>query len=100
MTYPVEFRKIVLTKLDAGMSIRHAAELYDLSPTTIQRWRKRLQPKPNHERRPRKIDNNALRADVKKYPHDYQCQRAKRFNCSDRAIGKALKRLNLQTRLS
>ncbi|TCM60882.1 transposase [Acinetobacter calcoaceticus] len=100
MTYPVHFRKKVLTKLEEGMSIRDLADKYDLSPTTIQQWKKKLEPKPDCVRKPFKIDDQALRDDVAQFPTDYHTQRAERFNCSAVAISKALKRLGLKVKSS
>lgn len=96
MTYPVHFRKKVLSKLDEGMSIRELADKYDLSPTTIQKWKKKLEPKPDCVRQPYKIQDQALREDVERFPNDYHTQRAVRFNCTSAAISKALKRLNIK----
>ena len=72
------------------------ADKYDLSPTTIQKWKKKLEPKPDCVRQPYKIQDQALREDVEKYPNDYHTQRAVRFNCTSAAISKALKRLNIK----
>lgn len=42
-----------------------------------------------------KINDDALREDVEKYPDAYQYERAARFNCGVSSIGAALKRLNI-----
>ena len=84
-----------MLRLEQGMSIRTLADKYDLSPTTIQRWKKCLEPKSNYIRKPFKIADDALRKDVEAYPDDYQYERAQRFNCTDTAIRKALKRLGI-----
>lgn len=47
-----------------------------------------------------KIDLEKLRQDVLDYPDAYQRERATRFNCTDRAIAKALKRLKLTRKKS
>lgn len=95
MTYSVHFRKKVLKKLESGISIRDLADKYDLSPTTIQKWKKNIEPKPDCVRKPFKIADQALRDDVERYPNDYHTERAVRFNCSAAAISKALKRIGL-----
>lgn len=92
MTYPIHFRKKVLAKLEQGMSIRDLADKYDLSPTTIQQWKKKLEPKVNVARKPFKIEEQAFRQDIERYPNDYHIQRAERFNCTVAAISKAFKR--------
>ncbi|WP_237415977.1 IS630 transposase-related protein [Acinetobacter nectaris] len=43
-------------------------------------------------RKPFKIDDDALRADVEKYPDDYQHESAISFLCSALSIGEALRR--------
>ncbi|WP_072577700.1 IS630 transposase-related protein [Suttonella ornithocola] len=47
------------------------------------------------ERKPSKIDDEALLKDIEQYPDDYQWERARRFNCSQSAICYALKRLKI-----
>lgn len=45
--------------------------------------------------RTNKINDELLRKDVEQYPDDFQRERAVRFNCTQRAIGLALKRLQI-----
>ncbi|SUO94071.1 Transposase [Suttonella ornithocola] len=47
------------------------------------------------ERKPSKIDDEALLKDIEQYPDDYQWESARRFNCSQSAICYALKRLKI-----
>ena len=47
-----------------------------------------------------KIDLEQLAQDVMDYPDAFQRERAVRFNCSDRAISKTLKRLNVTRKKS
>ncbi|WP_350588512.1 IS630 transposase-related protein [Psychrobacter sp. 78a-MNA-CIBAN-0178] len=94
MAYSKDYRQMILDKLEMGYSYRQLVEEYQISATTIQRWKKNPEPKV-YKRVPYKIDNDALIADVKEHPDDYHYERARRFNCSDRGISKALKRLNI-----
>lgn len=96
MTYPVHFRKKILAKLEQGMTFQEAAEKFELSPTTIQRWKKRLEPKATHDYKPRKIHDELILKDVQDYPDDFQFQRAERLGCSKSGIQKAMKRLGIQ----
>ncbi|WP_139852299.1 IS630 transposase-related protein [Acinetobacter pullicarnis] len=98
MTYSVHFRKKVLAKLESGMSIRALADKYDLSPTTIQKWKTKLEPKPDCVRKPLKIEDQALSDDLLNYPDATFTERASRFNCSAVAISKAIKRLAAKNR--
>lgn len=95
MSYCIHFRKKVLAKLDEGYSIREVSAQFEIDKMTIVSWKKRLERKTTHPRLPAKINDQALRDDVEKYPDDYQYERAIRFNCSKSAIGHALKRLNI-----
>ena len=70
MTYSLDYRKQVLKSLDEGMTFAEAAAFYGISPTTIQKWKKRLHSKTTYER-------------------------AQRFNCSPTGISKALKRIGV-----
>ena len=70
MSYSEHFRKKILAKLEEGYSILAVAAQS-------------------------KIDNDTLRADVEKYPDDYQYERAARFGCGASSIGDALKRLGI-----
>jgi len=45
MTYALDYRKQVLKSLDDGMTFAEAAAFYDISPTIIQKWKKRLHSK-------------------------------------------------------
>ncbi|SNT70969.1 IS630 transposase-related protein [Psychrobacter sp. LV10R520-6] len=84
MTYSTDFRQLVLSKIAAGQTVRRVA----------QDWKKDVPKKPYY-RKPTKIDDEALKQDVATYPDAYQYERAQRFNCTARGIGKALKRINI-----
>jgi transposase len=92
MTYPIILRKKVLKSVEQGMSIRTAAKLYDLSPTTIANWKKDITIKPAN-RSPRKISDKALKQDITDYPDAYYYERAARLGCSKSGIEVAMKRL-------
>jgi transposase len=94
MAYSLDYRRLILSKLESGASYRALARDYNLSKTTIQKWKKDINRKLRLSK-PLKIDNDKLREDVAMYPDDYQHERAVRFNCSQRAIGIALKRIEI-----
>ena len=94
MAYSLDYRQLILSKLESGASYRALARDYNLSKTTIQKWKKDINRKLRISK-PLKIDNDKLREDVAMYPDDYQHERALRFNCSQRAIGIALKRIGI-----
>ena len=95
MTYSLDYRKQVLKSLDEGMTFVEAAVFYDISPTTIQKWKKRLHSKTTRDIKPYKIEDEALPQDVKDYPDDYHYERPQRFRCSPAGISKALKRIGI-----
>jgi len=83
----------VLKSLDEGMTFAVSAELYNLSPTTIQNWKRRVHSKTTRQTKPYKIPDDGLLNDVKEHPNDYQYERARHLNCSKTSIYHALKRL-------
>ncbi len=95
MTYSLDYRKQVLKSLDEGITFAEAAIFYDISPTTIQKWKERIHSKTTRYIKPYKIENEALAQDVKDYPDDYHYERAQRFNCSPTGISEALKRIGV-----
>ena len=89
--YSLDYRKQVLKSLDEGMTFAEAAVFYDISPTTIQKWKKRLHSKTTRDIKPYKIEDEALAQDVKDHPDDYHYERAQRFRCSPIGISKAFR---------
>lgn len=94
MAYSQDYRQMILGKLEAGKSYRELASEYNLSKTTIQNWKNQPERKVVKTRKS-KIDMDLLRQDVEQYPDHYQRERAVRFNCTQRAIGIALRRLKI-----
>ena len=95
MTYSIDYRKQVLCSIADGMTIREAALFYGLSTSTIHSWQQNLVPKTKRNKAPTKIPDDALIEDVKRYPDDYNYERARRLNCSKASIYHALKRLGI-----
>ncbi|MDN3503495.1 IS630 transposase-related protein, partial [Psychrobacter sp. 5A.1] len=67
MAYSKDYRQMILSKLEEGDSFRELAAEYQLSPATIQRWKKNPERK-QRVFRPLKIDNQKLIEDVATYP--------------------------------
>tara|TARA_R110002020_G_scaffold232883_3_gene444527 strand:- start:13958 stop:14302 length:345 start_codon:yes stop_codon:yes gene_type:complete len=93
MTYSIDYRKQVLSSIKGGMTIREAALFYGLS--TINSWQQNLVPKTKRNKASTKIPDDALIEDVKRYPDDYNYERARRLNCIKTGIFNALKRLGI-----
>ena len=94
MAYSPDYRELIVSKLNEGATYRALERDYKLSRTTILKWKKDISRKLRVAK-PTKIDNEKLKEDVELYPDDYQYERAVRFNCSQRAIGIALKRIGI-----
>jgi transposase len=94
MAYSLDYRKMILAKLEAGETYRALSEEFNISTKTILSWKKDIHRKLKVAK-PTKIDNDKLKEDVASYPDDYQHERAVRFNCTPRAVGIALKRLKI-----
>lgn len=94
MAYSPDYRELIVSKLNEGATYRALERDYKLSRTTILKWKKDISRKLRVAK-PTKIDNEKLKEDVALYPDDYQYERAVRFNCSQRAIGIALKRIGI-----
>lgn len=99
MAYSQDYRQMILTKLKSGATYRELSLEFGISTTTILKWTKQPERKVRtiHTH---KINLDDLAQDVKMYPDAYQRERAVRFNCTDRGIAKALKRLNLTRKKS
>ncbi|SUO93629.1 IS630 transposase-related protein [Suttonella ornithocola] len=95
MTYCRQFRQKILNDIANGETWRAVAKRYKISKFTVYSWIKNPHPKGFTERKPSKIDDEALLKDIEQYPDDYQWERARRFNCSQSAICYALKRLKI-----
>lgn len=94
MAYSQDYRKMILAKLESGTAYRELAKEFKISTRTIQNWKKQPERKIVSTRKG-KIDMELLRQDAEQYPDHYQRERAERFNCTQRAIGIALKRLKI-----
>ena len=96
MTYPVEFRRKVLSiKERDQLSDRETAERFGIGLASLTRWKKRLEPHRTRNKPATKINMAALAKDVELYPDGYQYERAARLGVSQRGIGYALQRLKL-----
>ena len=96
MTYSIDFRRKVLEiKERDDMTFEKVASRFGVSKSSVSRWMKRLEPCRNRNKPATKIDMGLLERDIELYPDSYQYERAKRFGCSQRGIGEALKRLKI-----
>lgn len=101
MSYPISFRSKVIARIEGGMSKREAARIFKLSPNTIYLWLNSVDLSPRHsEPRNRKIDKEALKQHIEKYPDLYLRERAEHFNVSIPAMWKIMRKLGYRKKKS
>ncbi len=95
MAYDIKFREKVLEHMKLNKQLpEEVAELFSVGASTVRRWLKNINPKV-FEKKPWKIDMDALKEDVKQYPDAYQYERAERLGVGQNCICNALKRLKI-----
>ena len=77
------------------LSLAAVAKRFDVTINTLGRWSKNLYPQTHSNKPTTKINMQALKDDIKKYPHSYHYERAQRFNVSKTGIGWPLQRLKM-----
>jgi len=98
MSYSVEYRQDVLNFCErSGNSIRKGSRIFNLSPTTIMKW-KRLKKEGNLSggtfvRKQRKLDLDALKALLDKNPGLIQSEMATHFGVNRETIYNGLKKI-------
>lgn len=96
MTYPVSFRKKVLSvKRDNNLTYEATAKRFAISKNSIVLWNRNIEPKATKNRPSLKLDLKLLEKDVKDNPDSYQHERADKFEVSKSCIQSALKKLKL-----
>ena len=92
--YSSHMRKnIIDIKTNEKLSIRAAARRFGISPNTVYKWGKKIEPKEWGKQRVSKIDIKKLEEDVNNNPDSYQYERAKRLKVSQAVVHFGLKRL-------
>ena len=95
MTYPIKFREHVLSlRLKERLTLEETSKRFKIGRASLTRWLNRIEPSPAKTRY-RKIDMEALKQDVLRYPEAYLQERAKRFNVAVSSLHIALKRLGV-----
>ena len=96
MTYSLDFRKKVFSMMqEHQLTFREAAKRYGVSTFALLKWKRNINPITKRHRPATKIDMEALKQDVERYPDKYLRERAKTLGVSKSAIWKAFKRLNI-----
>jgi transposase len=95
MTYTIDFRRKVLkVRQERSLTIEETSAHFEVGVATIVRWNKSIALRKHGFRR-RKIDIEALRADVEEHPDGYQYERAMRFGVTQKAIWYSLKKIGV-----
>ena len=96
MSYDVKFRLHVLRiRRSEGLSFTKVAARFGIGKQTVYQWSKRVEPKKTRDKPATKINMDALKEDIEKYPDAYQHERAARFGVTPMGIWHALKRLKV-----
>jgi len=96
MTYSINFRKKVLKIKDKeNLSFNAAAKRFGISKAALFRWSKKIEPQKNRNKKAFKIDNEALKNDIRLYPDSYCYERAVRLGVSSSGIRDAQYRLGV-----
>jgi transposase len=96
MTYSLDFRQHVLKiKASDKLSFAAIAQRFKIGKNSLFLWSKQRIATSKRNKPAAKIDMDALREDVIKYPDAYQYERAIRFGVSQTGILAALKRLGV-----
>ncbi|MCW9719017.1 IS630 transposase-related protein [Avibacterium sp. 21-599] len=95
MTYPVHFRKKIIEQAKKAERIVDFLKIYGISTSTFYAWKKEIQPKKRHQKKPRTIHTEDLLNDVKCFPEATLAERTARIGTTQSAICKALRRLKI-----
>ena len=87
--------RLINIKINEKLSVREAARRFGISPNTVYKWEKKIEPKGLRKQKASKTDMKKLEEDVRKYPDSYQYERAKRLGVSQTAVHFGLKRLGV-----
>ena len=98
MAYTVEFKKRVISYLEAGHSQRDASSRFGIGRATVYNWWKRHKrkdiPITHPPYRHKKIDPMKLNQYFRKHPEPTLDDVCKKFNCTKQAARDACKRFN------
>ena len=100
MSYPIKYRKRVIEYRQEGHTLEETSNIFAVAISTIRRWEQQLKEKGDLETKAlnrtfKKIAPEKLKEYIDEHPDAYLKEIAEVFGCSDTAIRKALKRLNI-----
>ena len=100
MGYDIKFKNRAIEYKNEGHTYKETCKVFKISEMTLTRWIKKeregkLGKVKIQVRKPKKICPNKLVEYIEVHPDAYLVEIAEEFNCSDVAISKALKKLNI-----
>ena len=100
MAYSEDYRKRAVEYYLEGNTRAKVQEVFKVHPSTLRDWETRYETgilRPNYPktRKPRKLPLDQLEHYIDQYPDAFLKEIGEHFGCSDVAVGKALKKLNI-----
>ena len=100
MAYSIDLREKVIEYLEEGNSQRSASKVFNINLTTVNEWSQKYHKTGSLEvTKPpasfKKIDPAKLMEFIDRHPDAYLSEIALKFNCSEMAVSKALRRLGI-----
>ena len=100
MAYDKKYRAKALAFKAAGNTFKRLKEVFGITARTYYLWKNRLETTGSLESTPpatrnRKIDNEELKRAVEEKPDSYLRELAEKFDCSEPAVHKKLKKLGI-----
>lgn len=100
MAYEISFRKCILNTLDEGKSITETARLFNISTSSIKKWRKKMAEgfleDPVRRCNFKKIDPIQLKSYILEHPDAYLSEIAEVFQCATSCVHEALTKLGFK----
>lgn len=105
MSHSKDLRERAVKYVEQGGTIKAACELFEISRSSFQRWRRRKNTvgslvSKTRETLPYKVDNSALKAYISEHPDAYLNEIAAYFKVTSPCISIALKRLKITRKKS
>ena len=100
MSYDIKFKQRAVEYKREGHTYKETCKVFKISETTLTRWINKEKEGKLGEvkiqfRKPKKIHPEKLIKYIEEHPDAYLVEIAQEFNCSECAIRKALKKLNI-----
>lgn len=105
MSYSSDLREKAIAYVENGGSIKDVCDIFGISRSSFQRWREIKEEKGSVDRKarikaPYKLNNDELKAYIKKHSDAYLSEIAEYFNVTPSCIWVALKRLRITRKKS